>query len=605
MNRPALAEVWPLSPLQEGLLFHAGYDKQAHDFYVRQQTLELAGQLDVSVLRISWEALLERHANLRASFLNRGTGAPVQVIVRGVALPWREADLSGLPGAEAEAAAEALAQAELERGFDLKVPPLLRLLLVKLGPSRHRLMITMHHIVLDGWSLQVLFEEFSQVYAAGGDDTVLGPAVSYREYLAWLARQDREAARAAWREALTGAQEPTMVAPGAREAGAVLPRHVVTYAGRVLTGRLTGAARSAGMTLNTVLQGAWAVLVGLLADRGDVVFGITVAGRPAELAGVERMLGLFLNTVPVRVRLNPEGAFGKMLSGLQAEQSVLLEHQHLGLAEIQRVAGSGATFDTLLNYGNYLRSEGGALRLGGLRVSGSMAEEASHYPLALVVTPTEETELLLVFNPDVFDEATAESLSGRLVRVLEQVVASPDVRLGDLEVVSAAERALVLREWNETDHPRPAGSLGDLFSERAGLLPDAVAVHAPDGQLTYQALDAVSSRVARELAARGVGPEDRVAVVMGRSTELIAVLLGVLKSGAAYVPVDPGYPAARVELMLAGAAPVLAICDQGTAALVGTAGCPVVTWGEPALAAALLSRDASPVVDADRVAPLR
>ncbi|WP_176611389.1 condensation domain-containing protein [Actinomadura sp. WMMB 499] len=353
MTRIRIEDVWPLSPLQEGLLFHAGHDERARDVYVEQRVLDLAAPLEPDVLRASWQAMLDRHASLRAGF-RQPAGAPrlVQVIVAGAVLPWREIDLSGRPTADARAEAERLAEDERERGFDVATPPLLRLVLIRMSGTRYRLLVTMHHIVLDGWSLPILFREVSQVYAAGGDASVLPPVAPYRDYLAWLERQDRDAARAAWAGALAGVAEPTLVAPVAPGTESVPPRHVVEALGAETAGALREVARLHGLTPNTLVQGAWGLAIGALTGRRDVVFGATVSGRPADLPGVERMLGLFINTLPVRVTLDPARTVLDVLTEVQARQIGLMDHQHLGLSDIRRAAGPGATFDTILVYEN-------------------------------------------------------------------------------------------------------------------------------------------------------------------------------------------------------------------------------------------------------------
>ncbi|WP_345025620.1 condensation domain-containing protein, partial [Actinomadura keratinilytica] len=457
-----LEEVWPLSPLQEGLLFHAVYDEDAPDVYVGQRVLDLDGPLDTEVLRRSWQALLDRHASLRAGFRQRATGAPVQVIYRGVEIPWREVDLSDRAPDAASAEAARLAAEEHRRRFDLEVPPLLRLLLLKLAPDRHRLVITTHHIVLDGWSLPVLMNELWAVYTAGGATTGLPRATSYRAYLAWLARQDKDRARAAWREALAGVEEPTLVAPASDVP--VTPSSLTVQAGETLAEGLRDLARGVGVTLNTVVQAGWALLVGKLTGRRDVVFGATVAGRPLDLPGVERMLGLFINTVPVRVTLDPGETVAALLGRVQAEQSVLLDHQYLGLAEIQRLAGSGATFDTLLVFENYPMDQQGPPDLGGLRFTGGDVQETTHYPLSLVVGPGDGLELKLDYRPDVFDEPAARTLARRLVRLLEQMAADPGLLVGRLDVLAADEREAVLSEWNHTAHEVEPATLVDLFA---------------------------------------------------------------------------------------------------------------------------------------------
>ncbi|MEU6041875.1 amino acid adenylation domain-containing protein, partial [Actinomadura sp. NPDC047616] len=593
---PGLAEVWPVTPLQEGLLFHAGYDEELPDVYVSQRVLDIEGPLDTAALRRSWQTLLDRHAGLRVGFLTpAGAREPVQVVADGVAVPWREADV---PGGDADES-ERLVAEEAERGFDLASPPLLRLLLMRLGPGRHRLVVTMHHIVIDGWSMPILMEELWAAYEAGGAPAAPAPAASPRDYLGWLARQDRDAARRAWRDALDGLDEPTLVAPAVKDADPVPPRGVTVRAGERLTGTLRDTARARGLTVNTLVQAAWAVLVGKLTGRRDVVFGATVSGRPAEVPGVERMLGLLINTVPVRVPLDPARPVGALLADLQRRQAELLAHQHLGLSEIQRHAGQGAVFDALLAFENYPADPAGPAVAGGLRLTRGEIRDAAHYPLTLVVNTGDDLELRLDYRPDAFTADEARRLTDRLLRILGQFAADPGTRVGALDVLDPAERRLVLADWNATERPVSAATLVDLLERQAARTPHAPAVTHGAATWTYAELAAAANRVARELIARGAGPERIVGVALERSPELIAVLLGVLKAGAAYLPLDPGYPAARLAVMVADADPAVVVCTDATAPAL-PAGVPLLRWDDPAIAA----RPDTPPTDADRTAPL-
>ncbi|MEV3875267.1 amino acid adenylation domain-containing protein [Streptomyces sp. NPDC049906] len=560
---PHLVDVWPLSPLQEGMLFHARYDEGAPDVYVGQRTLDLEGPLRPDVLRASWQALVDRHANLRTGVRQPGgTGAPVQVVAATARPPWREVDLSALP--PAEAAAEALRlTAEEHTRFDLTTPPLLRFLLLRTGPDRHRLVITMHHIVLDGWSLPLLFGELSEVYAADGDPSALPPVAPYRDYLAWLHGQDRDASARAWRRALAGTTEPTLVTRLDRDAEPLRSRHVTALLDAEVTHTLRETARAHGLTLNTVVQGAWAVLVALLTGRDDVVFGTTVAGRPAEIPGVERMLGLFINTVPVRVRLDPARSTLDLLTTLQAEQAELIAHQYTGLTDIQRAAGPGATFDTLVVYENYPHDPGAGRELGGLRITGGSGDEASHYPLTLIVSPAERLELRLDYRPDLFDEEDARTLVERTLRILTDMAAAPAAPTSRIDHLTGAARERVLTRWNDTAHPLPdTATLPELFARRARSTPDAPAVDDAGTLTTYARLDALADRLARRLLALGLSPEQRVAVLHHRSTAFVVSLLAVLKAGGTYVPLDPDAPADRTRRVLAAADATLLLTDS-------------------------------------------
>ena len=303
---PKLEDVLPLSPLQEGLLFHALYDTQGPDLYTVQVVLGLEGPLDSDALRVAAEALLERHANLRASFVHDGLSRPVQVIVPEVALPWCEVDLSGLGPAQCEERLAQLLAQERSLRFELGRGPLVRFSLIRLGLNQHRLLLSNHHLLMDGWSLPVLVRELFELYGQeGGQSAALPRVTPYRDYLGWIAGQDRQAAQAAWQKALEGLEEPTRLAAAQPGAAPALPEEIIVELPEALTEALSRQARSHGLTLNTILQGAWAILLGRLTGRDDVVFGTTVAGRPPEIAGIETMVGLFINTLPVRVRLRP------------------------------------------------------------------------------------------------------------------------------------------------------------------------------------------------------------------------------------------------------------------------------------------------------------
>ena len=242
---------------------------------------------------------------------------------------------------------EEIAAQERAEHFDLATPPLIRFTLIRLAPDEHRLLLTSHHILMDGWSTPVLIRELLALYANRGDGSSLPPVTRYRDYLRWIAAQDRSAALAAWREALAGLEEPTRLAADAAGRAPLAPERVALPLSPTLTSALNQQARSRGLTLNTYVQAAWAILLGRLTGRDDVVFGITVAGRPPELPGIESMVGLFINTLPLRVRLAPDQKLGALLAQLQDRQSALMAHQHVGLAEVQGLAGLGELFDTL------------------------------------------------------------------------------------------------------------------------------------------------------------------------------------------------------------------------------------------------------------------
>ncbi|MEU6352023.1 amino acid adenylation domain-containing protein [Streptomyces sp. NPDC047072] len=547
-----IAELLPLTPLQQGFYFHA-LSTEA-DLYVVQQILDLAGPVDGPTLRKAAQHLLDRHAPLRAAFRRRPDGTPVQIITaQGVELPWRELESQD---------PDAVAAEERAAGFDLAEPPLLRCALVRQDEHRSRLILTFHHIIADGWSLPVLHRELLAFY--GTDTPPLDEVTPYRKHLRALAERDHEASREVWRSALAGLDEPTRLVEAPAGRAPVRPAHVRVELSELTTARLTERAREHGVTLGTVVQTAWGLLLGRLTGRHDVVFGTTVSGRDTEVDGITNMVGLFINTLPTRFRWAPGEPLGRLLRRLQDEQARLLDHQHLGLAEIQRLAGhagAGELFDTLVVFENYPAESDLRDASGRVRITGDAFHDTVHYPLALIVKPGARLDLRLKHHAERLDADFVRTLGERLVRVLEALAENPDQAAARIELLSADE-ALRAHPAGE-EHPVPTGTLAEAFSAQVDRTPEATAVVFEGETLTYGELDARAEALAARLRSRGARPGTFVAVAVPRSAELMVALLGVLKSGAAYLPVDLDYPADRVAHMLA---------DSGAAAVVTVSG---------------------------------
>ncbi|MEV5779013.1 condensation domain-containing protein, partial [Streptomyces antimycoticus] len=527
-----IEDILPLAPLHEGLLFHSVYDQGELDPYVVQAAFDIEGPLDTATLRTAAEALLARHATLRAAFRQRKNGDWAQVVMRTVPLPWTETDLTALAEDERTAAADEAMAADRSTRIDVTRPPLLRFTLLRLGASLHRLVLTNHHLVLDGWSLPVLMSELCALYDAHGDDGAMPRVRPYRDYLGWLAAQDRDAARTAWREAFADLAEPSPMAPGIART-TVASAEVLASFSRSDTAALTEIARSRGVTLNTVVQTAWALTLGRHTGRDDIVFGTTVSGRPPQIDGVERMVGLFINTLPTRIRLRAAEPFAELLTRVQAEQTRLTPHQHLELAEIQRAVGHGELFDTSMVFQNYPVDRATTADEGiaaAVRLVPGKDREATHYPLMLVGSARDTMLFRLNYRPDIFDEAAVQSILDRFVRILHALVAEPELPVGRIDVLDEAEARSVLADWNDTACEVPGRSVVELFEEGVARTPDAVAVVAGGVSLSYRELDVRAGRLARLLVDRGVGPECFVAVALPRSVDLVVALLAVWKA---------------------------------------------------------------------------
>ena len=568
MRNSKIETLLPLTPLQQGFLFHALYDRSVDDSYLVQMSFSLEGTLDAAALRAAADAALRRHASLRAGFAHQKLREPVQVIHREVAAPWREHDFSAMEPAARDAALEALLREDRTTHFDLMRPPLLRFELVRLAPERHCLVFTSHHILLDGWSSPILLEELFALYRDPRALDGLPPPPPYADYMRWLAGRDRAAARTAWAQALEGVESGCRIAPPQTTAAA--PDVMRLPFDPALEAAMQRGARALGVTLNTLIQGTWALMLGAMTRRDDVLFGVTVSGRPPELPGMDRMVGLFINTLPLRFRVRAGERADAMLQRLQREQAALLDHQHLGLSEIQRLAGVGDLFDTLVVFENFPvgRDDADGAEPHPLRVHvhGHHGGDVSHYPLGVALIPGEPYQLKLSHRPDVFARDTVEHIGHRFLRTLEQLLAAPDRPVARLSWVDG-EQADRLAAWNATAQALPRATLPGLLDAQAARSPDAVALRFEGDSLRFAELHARANRLAHLLIAEGIGPEDVVAVALPRGLDLPVALCAVLKAGAAYLPLDPGYPAQRLADMVADARPRLILALEGTAAL--------------------------------------
>ncbi|MFB7474170.1 non-ribosomal peptide synthase/polyketide synthase [Kitasatospora sp. NPDC056184] len=556
LAEPGITDVLPVSPTQDGLLFHHAFDEAALDPYTIQLVLEFAGPVDVARLRAALAVVLARHEVLRAGFRTTEEQRSVQCVHEAPEVPLTEAGLAG------EAEFTAFLERDWAAGFDLAAPPLLRVAVVRRANGADALVLTVHHIAVDGWSLPIVLRDLFDAYAGAEPAAVPRP---YRDYLGWLAGTDPQASLAAWRAALAEVTEPMLVAEG-RGAEVAEPERREYLLDGAATTALAAAARARGVTVNTMVQVAWALVLRRLTGRDDVLFGVTVAGRPADLDGSADMVGLFINTVPLAVRLDPRESSADLVARLGREQSALLDHHHLALRDIQREVGLGELFDTLLTFENYPLDEehlGAAARAGGLDLAAARVRDGSHFAISVVAVPGEELTLRVRHQPGLVSEESARLAGEQLVDVLRALAADSAPPVGAL--VTPGDEGLRdrLLAWNPPlDHAESAASLPELFAAQAARTPDAPAVTADGRTLTYRQLERRANAFARELADRGVVPGSLVAVLLPRSVELTVALLGVHKAGGAYVPVDPAYPVERIALIVGDAAPVLAVVAE-------------------------------------------
>ncbi|MGV0646212.1 amino acid adenylation domain-containing protein [Mycolicibacterium sp. XJ879] len=557
----AIEDVMALSPLQQGLFSMAKLSAD-DDPYVMAMAADISGTLDTALLRDCAAAMLGRHPNLRASFLQVNSSKPVQVVPSRVDVPWRQITATA-------DALDALDADERRRPFDLERGPAIRFLLIELPDARWRLVIVAHHIIIDGWSLPLFVGELITLYRAGGDPAALPPPPRpYRDYIGWLAVRDQDASRALWREHLGGLDGPTLLTPAlaAAEPPAGAPRRTELKLDSEATATLADAARSRRVTVNTLVQMAWATLLSAFTDRSDVVFGVTVSGRPGELTGVETMVGLFINTVPLRVRLDPVASVGAQCVALQREAAALRDHSYVPHAELRALGGIGEMFDSLLVYENFPPGGlfgGGDFTANGATFRPAALESLSHFPVTIAAHMLDNQLTVLVEAIDgALGPMSAESLGQRLLTTVQRLVTHWDSPLRDVGVLLDGEDQ---RSAQTVDIPTQLG-VHTTFAEVARSRPASPALSWSGGEYTYRELDAAADRLAAALARRNVGAEHPVAINLSRGPQYVVAMLAVLKAGAVIVPLDPSMPADRIADILQQCSATVVVDDALIAA---------------------------------------
>ncbi|SFB29483.1 non-ribosomal peptide synthase domain TIGR01720/amino acid adenylation domain-containing protein [Pseudomonas sp. NFIX10] len=548
----AIDDIYPLSPMQQGMLFHSLLGHGSGD-YINQMRLDVEG-VDPQRFRAAWQAVVDAHDILRTGFFWQGDlEQPVQIVQRQVEVPFRVLDWNGRT--EIDDALQTLADEERAQGVDLTQAPLMRLVLVRTGTDRHHLIYTNHHILMDGWSSAQLLGEVLQHYRG---DSVARPTGRYRDYIAWLQRQDASLGEGFWTQQLRTLDEPVRLAQvfarPAQDVPATLYGHHRMQLDGMQTRRLAEFAREAKVTVNTLVQAAWLLLLQRYTGKASVAFGATVAGRPADLVGVEGQIGLFINTLPVIASPRPEQDLGDWLHSVQAQNLALREFEHTALFDIQRWAGLGgeALFDNILVFENYPISE--ALAHGapeGLRFGAVDNLEQTNYPLTLLVSLGAELAVQFSYQCARFTEASVEQIGVHLRRLLLQMIDAGQRPLGELSVLDERETRQHVQDWNATAAEYPqARCVHRLFEAQARQTPVATALVFADQVLSYAELDVRANRLAHRLIEQGVGPDRLVGVALERGVDMIVALLAILKAGGAYLPLDPAFPQDRLAYMI-------------------------------------------------------
>nr|WP_253835268.1 non-ribosomal peptide synthase/polyketide synthase [Actinokineospora globicatena] len=559
-----IEDIYPLTPLQAGMVFHSLVDPD-NGAYVDQVRLVLDGVTEPTALVAAFQTVVDRTPVLRTAVVWADVAEPVQVVRRAVRLDADVRDWRDLSARDQDKALSHLLAEDRAREFTLDTAPLMRISVLRLTEDRVLLVWASHHVLLDGWSTAQVFGEVVERYTALVEGTTPAAPVRrpFRDHVRWLSEQDNAAADAHWAGVLAGFAEPVAVpwdhAP-AQAHRTESSASVKTVIDPAESERLRAAAQRAGLTVNTVVQGAWALLLARWAGTTDVVFGTTVSGRPAELSGVESMVGMFINTVPTRVLADPSRPAGAWLRDIQAAQSESRRFDYLALSRIQShsaVEPGAALFDSVVVFENYPFED--ASREGGVRVAEVTAVDTTNLPLTLSAHVDDRVHLDLGYDPALLDPATAERVASWLRTLVTALVQDQDRAIGALPWVSTEDHERVLRAFNDTDHPLPYEPLTEVFERQAARTPDATALVFGNRALSFAEVESAANRLAHKLIADGAGPETVVALTMPRSADTVIAILAVGKAGAAFLPVDPTLPAERVAYLLDDAKPVLVL----------------------------------------------
>jgi amino acid adenylation domain-containing protein/non-ribosomal peptide synthase protein (TIGR01720 family) len=568
---PAWEDLYPVTPFQHGMLFHT-LAAPGEGLYVVQLRFRVRGPLDTAALEGAWASVCAIHPVLRSAFVWETVERPLQVVFPSGLPPLAHHDWSDMPTPGQQAALRRLLDRDRGQGFVLARPPLHRLTTVRLDQDDHWLVWTYHHLLLDGWSVQLVLRDLLAAYQArlaGATEAPVGPR-PFRDYVAWLQRQDMDATRAYWRQVLAGFDEPTPLPAPGRRGGVAGHAQLETVVEQRLAEALQAVGRRHHLTLATLLHGAWALTLAGSSGLDDVVHGATVAGRPTDLPGVESMVGPFINTLPVRTRTPPDTPLLGWLTKLQAQLAAVNEQAFSALVDVQRwseVAAGRPLFDSIVVIENFPLEDDPALAEAlGLELVEARSTEQIDSSLALVARPGHRLRLDLIYDRRRLDPDTVNRLASRYQAVLARIAADPTARLGELDLLGPQERRELLERWNDTHAPFPADRrVHELVEEQVRRRPEAVAVEAAEERLSYRRLNRRANQLAHHLRSLGVGGEEPVGICLERSPGFVVGILGILKAGAAYVPLDPDDPPERLELMLADAGASVVVTRDGLA----------------------------------------
>ncbi|RAJ29236.1 non-ribosomal peptide synthetase [Pedobacter cryoconitis] len=573
-----ISAIYRLSGLQEGMLFHGLYDGGAAA-YLEQFTCDLS-QVNTGLLQESWKLLLQRHTILRSSFDYESLGMPVQCVHEEVVLPFQVVDFRQHSPEIQQAEIASFIAADLKKGIDFKKPPLMRISLLQTGEDTFFMVWTYHHILLDGWSMSVLMEELLAYYEllADGQEVKITEQDKYEDYIRYIESRGLGAQEEYWRTYMEGVEAgsllPFIQTPEGSTKGAGSFKEELLVLDQQLKEKADAYIKAAGLTLNTLIQGVWAFILHNYTGKTAVTYGVTVSGRPEELSNMETRVGMYINTLPLHTAVKHDTAIAEWLAAIQDGQIMSREYGYTALSTIQKWTGvTGDLFDSILVFENYPVGKSGPSGPGKLLVDNVVIKEHNNYPLSIIVAVMDEINILFMYNEEILGEVYVQQLKRHFEQVLSQIISPGKDKVGDLVLVEGEDKEQLLHHFNDNSSAyEHEDSIVSLFQKQVEQTPSAVGLVFLEGKLTYAKLDERSNQLANYLVEQGVETGMLVPLCMDRSLEVMIAILAILKAGAAYMPIDPGYPKERIRFMLSESSSPVVVTTSDYADLLETLG---------------------------------
>ncbi len=551
-------DIYSLSPMQQGMLFHSIMDG-ASGAYFEQSRLKIMGQIDIKLFERSFNYIIEKYDILRTVFLYEKVSQPVQIVLRKRIGNICYNDISALKEEERKTYIEDFIKKDKMQGFKLSIDLPMRIAVIKTGEKEYEIIWSYHHIIMDGWCLGIIMSEFFKAYTLLGKGKEISTINNYpySDYIKWLKKQNKEKALAYWKNYLEDYEQQASIPRLHKKSNdnTYLQCDTQFELDEAITEKLTKLARENQISLNIIIQTIWGILLQRYNNTNDVVFGAVVSGRPPEVVGIESMVGLFINTIPVRIMEN-EISFIELSKKVQENASKSMAYDYMPLADVQASSNlKNNLFDHIIVFENYpmdkqISSMESSQELG-FSIQNYEIFEHTNYDFSLGIIPGETIKFKFTHNENIYSKELIEQISNNFKMVIDQILEKPDMNTAKIRIVDDEEKHQLLADFNNTkaDYPKEK-AIHQLFEEQAKRTPDNIAVVYEDNQLTYRELNERANQLARLLRDKGTAPDSIVGIMAERSLEMIVGIVAILKAGGAYMPIDPEYPQDRIEYML-------------------------------------------------------